>query len=92
MTPPCPIERYLNQPVPDWAPLVQAASPMLFALARRHDVRDPEEFAFQVLRRALAERRCWSRSGLPGRVWLCGLALQAARSASPPHLSGTAAS
>ncbi|GGR80176.1 hypothetical protein [Deinococcus sedimenti] len=88
----CPIERSLSLPEPDWSALVRTASPLLFALAQRNRAQDPEEFTFRVLRRALTERGCWVRSGLPARVWLCGLALQMARAAHPPRVAGPAAS
>ncbi len=83
---PCLLETCLRLPVVEVAALVPAAAPLLFALARQHALPDPEEFTFQVLRRAIDDRDCWVRSGLPARVWLCGLALQMARPAHAPAI------
>lgn len=75
---PCPLDACLRLPLVEVPALVPAAAPLLFALARHHALPDPEEFTFQVLRRAVRERDCWLRSGLPARVWMCGLATQLA--------------
>lgn len=79
----CPIDDCLRRSDPDWDRLVRSTGGTLFALARRHSLPDPEAFAFEVLRRAVRDRDCWQRSGLPARVWLCGVALQMARRLVP---------
>ena len=84
---PCPIDDCLRPSETDWGRLVQATAGTLFTLAQRQGVPDPEGFVFEVLRRAVTDRACWLRSGLPARVWLCGVALQQARHVHATRIS-----
>ncbi|WP_189067709.1 hypothetical protein [Deinococcus radiotolerans] len=75
----CPLDACLRLTHLEVPLLVPAAAPLLFAVARRHALSDPEEFAYQVLSRVVQERDCWLRSDLTARAWLCGLAAQVAQ-------------
>ena len=80
----CPLDACLRHPTIEVPLLVPAAAPLLFALARRHALLDPEEFTYQVLSRVVQERDCWLRSNLPARAWMCGLAVQVAQAHAQP--------
>ncbi|UQN09336.1 hypothetical protein [Deinococcus sp. QL22] len=52
----------------------QAFAPLLFTLAERAQVADPERAVEAVLRDLVTHHFGWPRSGLSARVWVIGMA------------------
>ncbi|WP_139806374.1 hypothetical protein [Deinococcus hopiensis] len=50
--------------------------PLLFALAQRHQLPDPEEAVHLALQDICTFCACWEKSGLPAHVWVAGIARQ----------------
>lgn len=56
------------------APCLAAFGGLLFALAARSALPDPEEAVFQALLEIRAHGQRWPATGLPARFWVMGTA------------------
>ncbi|MVN88600.1 hypothetical protein GO986_17835 [Deinococcus sp. HMF7620] len=70
------LERLVASNGQELAECVRTFGPVLYRLAQHEGLPDPEEATYLALSRVQVHCESWTRSGLPARVWVLGVARQ----------------